>query len=292
MIIRAAFDTGCDALQRQRGHMLTIAPVFFALGIGLYFVRASEPDFAVYAVASMAYLSCVLAAHLWRFSVGPLFAAAALVCLGFLGAGLRAHSTGGPIVEFRYYGGIEGRVVAIDRSASDRVRLTLDRVRLERFEPHETPSRVRVALHGQEGLPVPQPGAHAMVSGHLSAPPSPAEPHGFDFERHAWFQGLGAVGYSRSPAVTFAPPEPGLALWVFRLRMRLSGAVQTALPGEAGAVAAAVTTGDRSAMSQEVLTHLRRSNLAHLLAISGLHMGLLTGFVFGLFRFGLALNTR
>ena len=261
---RAAFDMGSAALQRQRGHLITFAPVFLAIGIGTYFAIGWEPGFAHHAAMGAIFFLAAAVARLLRDSVGLAFAALALVALGFLLAGLRAHSMGGPVVEFRYYGAIEGRVVAIDRSASDRVRLTLDQVYLERLDPHEIPSRVRVALHGQEGLPVPQPGAHAMLTGHLSAPPSPAEPHGFDFERHAWFNQLGAVGYTRSPALTFEVPKPGLSLAVFRLRMALSAAVQQAIPGQAGAVAAAVTTGDRSAMGQEVLNDLRRSNLAHL----------------------------
>jgi competence protein ComEC len=37
-------------------------------------------------------------------------------------------------------------------------------------------------------------------------------------------------------------------------------------------------------MSQEALSDLRASNTAHLLAISGLHMGLLSGFVFASLR--------
>ncbi|HHB80801.1 MAG TPA: ComEC/Rec2 family competence protein, partial [Aliiroseovarius sp.] len=49
------------------------------------------------------------------------------------------------------------------------------------------------------------------------------------------------------------------------------------------------TTGDRSAMSRDTLAALRGSNLAHLLAISGLHMGLLTSFVFAAVRMGLSL---
>ncbi|MEM8555370.1 MAG: ComEC/Rec2 family competence protein, partial [Pseudomonadota bacterium] len=52
--------------------------------------------------------------------------------------------------------------------------------------------------------------------------------------------------------------------------------------------AAAVLTGDRSGLSRHTLDTMRASNLAHLLAISGLHMGLLTGFVFLVVRFGVA----
>ena len=61
------------------------------------------------------------------------------------------------------------------------------------------------------------------------------------------------------------------------------------LPGEVGAFAAAIMSGDRSGMSQVTLANLRSSNLAHLLAISGLHMGLLTGFVFAVLRVAMVL---
>lgn len=65
--------------------------------------------------------------------------------------------------------------------------------------------------------------------------------------------------------------------------------VLNVLTGDTGGFAVAITTGARSAISQQALDDLRASNLAHLLAISGLHMGLLTGFVFGLLRVGFAL---
>lgn len=57
-----------------------------------------------------------------------------------------------------------------------------------------------------------------------------------------------------------------------------------------GPFAAAIITGDRSDLDPTLLEALRASNLAHLLAISGLHMGLLTGAVFAIVRLGLALS--
>ena len=80
-----------------------------------------------------------------------------------------------------------------------------------------------------------------------------------------------------------------MALFTSALRQKISQAVQRDMAPELGAFATAVTTGDRSAMPQEVLQNLRRTNLAHLLAIFGLHKGLLTGFVFALVHGGLAL---
>ncbi len=76
---------------------------------------------------------------------------------------------------------------------------------------------------------------------------------------------------------------------VLRVRMAASARVQAALGGDIGGFATAITTGDRSAISQTALYDLRASNLAHLLAISGLHMGLLSAVVFGALRLVLSL---
>jgi competence protein ComEC len=163
------------------------------------------------------------------------------------------------------------------------------------MDPRRTPARVRVSLHGQQGFITPEPGMVVILTGHLSPPSGAVEPGGFDFQRHAWFQRIGATGYTRTPVLTLSPydgSEAGFGVKITRIRMAISAHVQKVLDGRAGGFAAAITTGDRSGMDQATLEDLRASNLAHLLAISGLHMGLLTGFVFGAARIGLSLVPR
>ena len=82
----------------------------------------------------------------------------AMVSCGFLAAGLRAHLVQGPMLEWRYYGPVTGRVIDVDRSQSDALRITLDRVQLDRMPPDRTPRRVRVSLHGEQGWLQPVPG--------------------------------------------------------------------------------------------------------------------------------------
>lgn len=274
--------------QRQRGALMPWSAVALGLGVGLYFGLWREPGFAIYAAAGVgaALGGCLMI--WWRETLGPLGLAVALVAGGLGLSGLRAHQVAGPVLDFRYYGAIEGRVVAIDRSASDALRLTLAEVRLEDMDPARTPTRVRVSLHGEGRGPPPDPGTLVMLTGHLSPPSGPAEPGGFDFQRHSWFLSLGAVGYSRTPIVVLEHRNPGDA-WLFQLRMRLSAAIRAEIAGQPGAFAAAVLTGDRSGLEAGPVEAMRDANIAHLLAISGLHMGLLTGFVYGALRLILAL---
>ena len=273
-------------LLQQRGHLLCWVPVCLGVGIGAYFSLPSEPTVAVFAGVALLSGLCLLLARYASEATAPLLIGVSLCLAGVLVAGARTHALAGPVLGWRYYGPVEGRIVAIDRSQSDALRLTLDGVRLENVPPGRTPDRVRLSLHGDaEGGIVPVPGLRVMTTAHLSPPAGPVEPGGFDFQRHAWFARLGAVGYSRVPLLGVAEPEDGAAdLLIFRIRMAVSAYIQMQLPGDTGGFAAAITTGDRSAIGRDALEALRASNLAHLLAISGLHMGLLTAVVFNLLR--------
>ena len=281
-------------LERLNGRRILFVPVLLAFGIGGYFGLPREPTLPAWVALGL--IALALAGLGWRFRQGryaglaSLAAALALVVAGALVAGLRTAQVRAPVLDFHYYGAVEGRIVTVDRSQSDAVRLTLDRVRLDRVAPAEVPARVRVSLHGAQGYIDPAPGLRVAMTAFLSGPEGPVEPGGFDFRRMAWFDRIGAVGYSRAPVLALAPADDGWGgLLVSRLRARVGSGVRAALPGEAGAFAAAVTTGDRSAMDRATIGALRRANLAHLLAISGLHMGLITGFVFAALRLGLAL---
>jgi competence protein ComEC len=141
---------------------------------------------------------------------------------------------------------------------------------------------VRVSLRGDQRWLVPEPGRVVMLTGHLASPPGPSEPGDFDFRRAAWFEGLGAVGHTQNPVLTAAPPQGGL--WLHRLRAHLSGAVTARIGGDGGGLAAAVMTGDRSGISAEANQAMRDAGLYHLVSISGMHMGMLVAFAFGLVR--------
>jgi competence protein ComEC len=284
------FEIPFRAIQAQRGRLFLFVPVLLAIGIGIYFVLPREPLALEWAGVAGFAMVLALASRRVPEDIAPLVLVCALIIVGILVAGARASLVSAPVLQYRYFGAIEGRIVKIDRSATDALRLTLDQVVLENLSHSRTPARVRVSLHGEQGFITPEPGLRVATTGHLSPPPSPSEPGGFDFRRLAWFEQLGAVGYTRVPVLALAPAEQGApGLHIHRLRMSISDAVQAHLPGDRGGFAAAILTGDRSGIAQARMEELRRSNLAHLLAISGLHMGLLTGFVFGLLRLVMAM---
>ncbi len=288
-VLRAAIARVLAPLDAARGRLFPFVPVFLGCGIGAYFALPAEPDLGVLAFLAAGAVAVMVLVALWPLRGGPLLIAAALVAAGVAAAGFRAHLVAAPVLRAHYYGPVEGRLVMVDRSVSGAVRLTLDRVYLPGMAPARTPARVRVSFHGDEAAAALVPGTRVITTASLSPPSGPVEPGGFDFRRQAWFERLGAVGYTRNPALAIAPAPSGAALAITRLRLRMSAAIRTALPGEPGGFVAAILTGDRSGVGTATTEALRASNLAHLLAISGLHMGLLTGLVYGGLRGTLAL---
>ena len=263
-------------------------PVFLAFGIGTWFGLQVEPALPFYFGLVAGFLVLAGLARFGPWGLRPLAVALACGAAGALACGARVWVVTAPMLAQPYYGPVQGRLVDIDRSQSDAIRLTLDQVVLTEVSPDQTPAKVRISLKGAPQAARYEMGRTVLVTARLSAPESAAEPGGFDFRRMAWFMQLGAVGYTSSPVVTWAPP----GLWdagINRLRNRLSEGIMARVDGDAGAFASGALTGDQSQITAEVVNDLRVSSLAHLLAISGMNMAFLTGFVFALIRYGLAL---
>ncbi|WP_316013033.1 ComEC/Rec2 family competence protein [Roseobacter sp. HKCCA0434] len=270
-----------DVLERQRRQLVLWVPVLFGLGIALYFALPREPTVAE--VAGVATLAALMPFGRRGLIWGAVVAGLTVPALGFCVAALRTQAVAHPVLERDHFGTISGRVVELSRSSSGNPRMLLDEVVLHGGPPV---ARVRIALTGEEALPRDVAGRRVVLTARIGPPSGPVAPGAFDFRRLAWFQRLSAVGYSDMPVLLQGErPPPSL----FRLRMRLSDGIRAHLDEPVAGFAAAILTGDRSTVDQGVLADLRASNLAHLLAISGLHMGLLTAFVFMLVRRGLAL---
>ena len=264
-------------------------PVLLAAGIGGYFAMPAEPA-PWGGVVSLA-LCLLIAAAARRSPVAlPVGLVGALLAGGFAAAQLRSHLAAAPILDGHYGPApVSGLVVQVEDLPGG-ARVTLEEVGLEGYATERTPQRVRVKLRRGERAAV---GAHIEVVARLSPPFAPAAPGAFDFQRSAWFRGLGATGFALAPVRRMAvAPTASLRLRMAGLRQRMATRIRQALPAQTGAVAAALMTGDRSAISEPTLHAMRDSGLAHLLAISGLHLGLVAATLFFGMRAVLALSER
>ena len=280
-----------DQLAAERGRWMLWLPVALGLGIAVYFELPSEPPMWIGPLLATGALGAAMLSPpgglmraLW---FGAAIAAAGLGLTTWRTANLAAPTLTRPLFSLN----VEGRIADIQR-LPEGVRVVLEAVRLKGQgapSPEATPVRLRVSLtRGMpEGMRV---GDRILVLANLSPPAGPATPGAFDFQRVAWYQQIGAVGYALAPPAIIERGKPdGLVRSIDALRADITERIMKALPGPAGGVVAALLAGEQTAVDKDIAQAMRDSGLAHILSISGLHIVFVVGLVMGLVRYGIAL---
>jgi competence protein ComEC len=279
-----------ERLDAERSRWLLWLPVAMGLGIAVYFELPSEPP--LWLGPAFAGAMCLLA---WFVPAGTLARALAVgivaMAIGFGLIAWRTASVAAPTLARPLFSiNVEGRIADIQR-LPEGVRVVLEAVRLKGRgapPPELSPLKVRVSL--TRGAPPLQVGDRLLVLANLSPPAGPAAPGAFDFQRVAWYQQLGAVGYALAPAAVIEHGRPGsFVRSIDALRAEVTDRIMKAVPGSAGGVVAALLTGEQTAVDKHIAQAMRDSGLAHILSISGLHIVFVVGLVMALVRYGLAL---
>ncbi|MBN8807219.1 MAG: ComEC/Rec2 family competence protein [Sphingomonas sp.] len=135
------------------------------------------------------------------------------------------------------------------------------------------PPRVRLNLATADAPAGLGPNAVITLQARLMPPNAATVPGAYDFRRVAWFDGLGATGKGIAPVTVVTPGEKSNGL-----RAALAAHIEAKLPGNAGGIAAALAAGDEGAIDEGASNDMRRSGLAHLLSVSGLHITAAVGF--------------
>ncbi len=120
--------------------------------------------------------------------------------------------------------------------------------------------------------------------------PSPITPGGYDPQFQAYFDGIGAYGSAIGPVTVEARGGESWRAIVDGLRHEIGRRIDAVLSPPESGIARALTVGDQSRISDETRETMATAGLAHVLAISGLHLTLVAGGVFALTRMGLALS--
>ncbi len=283
----------CFAAERERWPLWM--PVMVGLGIAVYFGLPEEPPqwLGPTVVAGMSVAGLVILGR--RNDRSPELLAAIVGALA-IAAGFAAGQIKALVVDTVMLNERLGPTVVtgfVDRVESfpEGQRVTVHGSTIAGLSAEEAPDAVRIRLRGAQ--PVIRPGDRISVRAVLTPPPPPAVPGAYDFQRQAYFDGLGAVGYSVGGATVLPIGEDrssvGVGRWFARLRVVVAERVRAHLDGPTAAVTIALLNGEQRAIPERVMAAIRDSGLAHLLSISGLHIGLVAGIVMFVVRGALAL---
>ena len=281
--IRSAFADEIEEVQP-----LTWLALALILGAGAWFTLHNTPPLPV----TLLVLCLVLLVSRWsglNWMLAVMVPVGGFVA-GMIAADLETRRVGTVVLDSPVTAQIGGRVVGRDRDHRGRWRYTIDRLDTSDPEIRRAPTRIRlVAAVRHAPVAIGQ-----VISGRarLRPPSGPALPGGYDFSFHAYFQRLGAHGYflgrpGAGPSAGKAGdwrPWQAFGVRLAGLRETIATRIRTVLPGEAGSLAVALTVADRRGVDPGAIETLRVSGLAHVLAISGLHMALVAGTFFWFVR--------
>ncbi|ABS26700.1 DNA internalization-related competence protein ComEC/Rec2 [Anaeromyxobacter sp. Fw109-5] len=170
---------------------------------------------------------------------------------------------------------LAGRIASVPDPLGDRVRF-----------------RLRSAAGGAVEVLAPRApwplglGDEVLLRATLRQPPGARNPGGRDVRARLAASGIAHQALATTPAVRMRPARA--PSWLERGRERLAEAAR-ALPAREAGVVRAIGAGDRGGLDPETSASFARSGLAHVLAVSGMHLVLVA---FGLERFLRALLLR
>jgi competence protein ComEC len=271
------------------GRLLPWMPVAFSTGIAFYFAAEHEPVLSVAAATGIAL--CAAAFLLRRRKVFPIAVMIAAVAAGFAIATWKtARVAHGVLARPMYSVALSGFVETRDiRERTDRFVLRVATME----SPRGQIKLERVRLSVKKGT-APTVGSFVELKARLQPPLAPLRPGSYDFGRDMYFSGIGASGFVMGAIRTADAPQNGglrlrYAATMQGLRDAIDARIRTTLEGDKRAIATALLTGRRDAISEPVNDAMFISGLGHVLSISGYHMAVVAGVVFFAVRALLAL---
>jgi competence protein ComEC len=277
----------------ERGTAFLLVPLAFGGGALAYYLAPAEMSLAGISVAAL--LCAGLMIPVRGSFIRTLIVGLLIACMGALAAKIEVWRLSTPMLGSEVTTRLTGRVVAVEHLANGRIRLTVDVVETERPRLRHAPDRVRLTAHA---LPVglaPGDGVAGVVR--LFPPPGPVRPDGYDFAFESYFEGRGAIGFFMGTPERISLGQPltirqWLAARIEGLRLEIADRVRAVLDRPEAEIAAALLTGIRGGIDEATSEALRKTGLAHVLAISGLHMALVAGLVMAGARLAIAFFPR
>jgi len=255
-----------------------------------------------------------LAAWLGPWPVWPLLAGAALALAVALGLGIRGKGISPTLLALACLLAGAG-LLSLERSATlppghlthlaDGRTHQIEAVALTPAQPGGRGVRLLARAVRLDGRPVsgllrlslapeltpPPAGRRFTLRASLRPVTSLANPGGFDYAKHMATQGIYVQAYAGRSAglkVLGHGPLPWPRSWLLAARQRLAWQIEALPPSQGRELLRALLLGQRGGLGQEVREAFGVTGAAHLLAISGLHIGLVWGLAYALLRWGLA----
>ena len=271
-----------DALYHRQ--YVVLIPFALIFGISIYAQVAIEPSIW----ASLAVLIILSAITVWRIKrqqswrlLGLVLAVWAGFCL--ISGAAQIHGT--KLVSYPFaVQNLSGEIVARSNNSAGQLRLVI--AKLGGDSKLEGVAKLRLTIKPEHMPEQSEPGIgdRVTVRGRILPLPKPVYPNSYDSQFHGFFDGIG--GYASSLETMRVAPSSDISLFrsADQLRWTIGDRLAVHLSQQQEGIARALIIGDQSGIEDTLRENIANAGLAHVLAISGLHLTLVVGSVFFLFR--------
>lgn len=172
--------------------------------------------------------------------------------------------------------GFNGRTSKLD--------VAVKAIRTQTKEFQSAQGLIRYTLEGRLD-PGAIPGQTVAIRAELEYPGRFLTPGSFNYPAYLALRDIYVTGFIHSPLYINNVSKTTSFLHTLRytpetLRARINNYIDTHLNGNQAGIYKALLTGDRSAVTDQVIEHFKGAGVLHILAISGLHMSLLGVFLY------------
>lgn len=181
---------------------------------------------------------------------------------------------------------VQGSIASLPQQQGRKWRFLFDIERLQHAGNLITdlPGRVRLNWYGKS--PELNVGDRWQLTVRLKKPHGFMNPGGFDYEGWLFQQRIRATGYVRTSEENRLLSSDDISYPLQRIRQSLAESITAQLDyPEFSGIVMALAIGERQAISESQWDVLRKTGTIHLVAISGLHIGLVAGMVFIIVQF-------
>ena len=262
-------------------------PVLLCLGITVYFSLPVEPEVQPQYFFILAFLLVVgwVLTFIIKHYYSRLCALIILsVVSGFVLAYYQTQKSDTEILSFAVKNvQVEAKVLSREQQ-NKRFMLIVEPTYMKPLKGQNKPKRLRVYGRQAELVHV-EAGCHISFSAHIAPIDTPLVDNGYDARLQKYFQQEGGRSFIRNVHQYNCDRSLSLKERIEKFRYNLADRIYKQMPPNTGGIAVALITGIRGKIIQEDKLALRYAGLAHMLAISGMHMALFVTTIYALVRF-------
>ncbi|WP_353281595.1 ComEC/Rec2 family competence protein [Wolbachia endosymbiont (group B) of Horisme vitalbata] len=276
MIVNYIHNNLCN----EKYNLILWFPVFQCAGILTYFSLNFEPSCA-FTISIFLLLSpiLILIAILYR-KYAILCISLIAVLIGFTASKFRTDSVNTHILDKERY---VKDIVATVKDINDRgsyKQFLLYEIKNTKFKLDNI--RISVKTKAEEGIKI---GDQVKLSAKLFPPKIAPSEYAYDFARIAYYQKISATGFATSKIVLYKKAEARkFQEYIESFRQYIYENLQQNTKKPHADIISALLIGKKDGIDQKTMNAIRDSGIAHLFAISGLHLSFVAGLFFIVFR--------